>query len=100
MKHKAVLTFIVERPGRIDFSGSIWANQPTRAPPPSNTSAAHSASRHRSRVGGAPASARAVFNPVGIGTEDLVDRPGDDARHFVAVQRGDALDQIVALPVM
>ena len=34
--------------------------------------------------------ADAVLDPVGIGAEDLVDRPGGDARHVVAVQRGDA----------
>ena len=36
-----------------------------------------------------PRLADAVLDPVGIGVEDLLDRPGGDARHVVAVQRGD-----------
>ena len=39
--------------------------------------------------------ADAALDPVGVAAEDLVDRPGDDARHVVAVQRGDARDQRV-----
>src|SRR5687767_13441329 len=43
---------------------------------------------------------RAVLNPVGIGAQDLVDRPGRDARHLIAVQRRDASDEGVALPMV
>src|SRR5207253_8226512 len=41
-----------------------------------------------------------ILDPVGVAAQDLVDRPGDDARHVVAVKRSDPLDQRVAHPVM
>jgi hypothetical protein len=38
MKPKAVLNFIVERPGTIDFKGSMPSIQPSATDPPSATS--------------------------------------------------------------
>ena len=43
----------------------------------------------------ARASSRRCSRPSRRSAEDLVDRPGDDARHVVAVQAGDARDERV-----
>ena len=41
-----------------------------------------------------------VLDPVGIAAEDLVDRPGDDAGHVIAVERGDSGNQRVSPPMV
>src|SRR6476660_5862235 len=39
------------------------------------------------------------FDPFRIGIDELVDRPGDDARHVVAMERGDAGHQRIGLTI-